>query len=58
MTRPRTPDFTTLTDLLALQRLRQLAAQGLPEATLSTLFALNRTDVRRAIAPAPARRRT
>jgi hypothetical protein len=48
-------DFTTLTNAAAIARIRQLAAQGLPDATLAEMFGWNRTDIRRAIAPAPAR---
>jgi hypothetical protein len=54
--RPRaaSPDFTSLTNAAAIARIRQLAAQGITEVTLAELFAWNRTDVRRAIAPATA----
>jgi hypothetical protein len=50
------PDFTNLTNAAAVSRIRQLAAQGLPDGTLADLFGWNRGDVRRAIAPAPEKR--
>jgi hypothetical protein len=54
----RIVDFTTLTNVAAIARLRQLAAQGMSDETLATLVGWNRTDVRRAITPAPARPRS
>jgi hypothetical protein len=48
------PDFTTLTNTAAIARLRQLAALGLREDTLQALSGWHRSDVRRAITPAPA----
>jgi hypothetical protein len=52
---PQQPDFTSLTNAAAVARIRQLAAQGLPDGTLADLFGWDRGDVRRAIASAPAR---
>jgi len=55
-TQPRpVVDFTTLTNASAIARIRALAAQGLPDETLALMFGWNRSDVRRAIAPAPSR---
>ena len=49
------PDFTKLTNSAAIARLRQLAAQGLREETLEAVSGWHRSDIRRAIPPAPAR---
>ena len=51
----RAVDFTALTNSAAVARIRQLAAQGLREDTLQLLSGWNRTDVWRAMTPAPAR---
>jgi hypothetical protein len=48
-------DFSSLTNDRAVARVRQLAAQGLRESTMESLTGWHRTDIRRAIAPAPAR---
>jgi hypothetical protein len=53
---PHPLDFTSLTNPEAVARIRQLAAQGLPDDTIAQLFGWNRSDVRRAITPAPARK--
>jgi hypothetical protein len=47
----REPDFTTLTSIAAITRIRQLASLGLPDSTIAEMFAWSRSDVRRAIAP-------
>jgi hypothetical protein len=49
-------DFTSQTNSGAIARIRQLAAQGLSDGTIADLFGWNRSDVRRAITPAPSRR--
>jgi hypothetical protein len=49
------PDFSELTNLAAIARVRQLAAQGLPDDTIAMMVGWNRTDTRRAITPAPQR---
>lgn len=54
-TKPSSVDFTRLTNLEAVARVRQLHAQGLREPTLQALTNWNRSDLWRALTPAPAR---